>query len=100
MSEIKKGERINLDDDIVAEAGYWEPNSVLIRGSVAYEGLESDEYPYSEEMAKKLSDIGINLAIWHYYKAIGAETEEADEMARTEGFLILQRHFSSRFSGG
>jgi len=87
MSGHQGTDKVKLEDDIVAEAGYWEPVSVLIRGGVAYDGLEDDKYPYSPEMAEKLCEIGINLAIWPYYKAIGIENEEQEEMQKTAEFF-------------
>jgi len=86
MAETQKVEKVNLDDDIFASTGYWEPMAFIKRGGRAVVGLEDDEYPYSEEMAKKLSDVGINLVVWHYYKGLGIKTEE-EEMQKTAKFF-------------
>jgi hypothetical protein len=75
-----------LDHDIVAMTGYWEPNSFAIRGGIAHEDIETFEYPYSEQIAKKLSKIGINLVSWHYYKGLGIKMEE-EEMQKTAQFF-------------
>lgn len=75
-----------MQNDIVAMAGYWEPTAFIVRGGRATRGLESDPYPYSEELAAKLADIGINLVVWHYCKGLGIETE-AEEMGRTTAFF-------------
>ena len=73
-------------DDILAMAGYWEPVSMLVAAGRASVDIESDEYPYSKEMAQKLADIGISVVVWHYYKGLGIETEEP-EMRKTAEFF-------------
>ena len=86
MLSKKDGSYNTLDHDIVAMAGYWEPNSFAIRAGIAHKDLESFDYPYSEQMAKKLSKIGVNLVCWHYYKGLGVKTEQ-EEMEKTTKFF-------------
>ncbi len=86
MAKTKKVTETGLDNNIFAMAGYWEPKSFQTRGGRAYKGLKSDDYPYSEQMAEKLSSIGINVVVWHYYKGLGIKTEEP-EMKRTASFF-------------
>jgi len=95
MAEVKKSDKVPLNqtrfrvpikDDIFASAGYWEPIAFTIRRGKNYVGLQDDEYPYSEEMAKKLHDIGITVAIWHYYKGLGEKAEQ-EEMKKTAKFF-------------
>ena len=82
----KKSDPVELDNDIIAMTGYWEPRAFNKRGGSGYVGIDDVEYPYSEEMARKLSDIGISLVIWHYYKGFGIKAEE-EEMQRTAEFF-------------
>jgi hypothetical protein len=84
MADRKMNPRI--DNDIIALAGYWEPISFTVRGGRAYKGIYDDNYPYSEKMAKHLSEIGISTVIWHYYKGLGIKTEE-EEMRKTAKFF-------------
>ena len=75
-----------LNDDIILMAGYWEPDTFIIRGGRSDRNIEEDNYPYSEEMAAKLSRLGITLAVWPFYKGIGIKTEQ-ETMDRTAGFF-------------
>lgn len=86
MESDKKPEKQDWKNDIIAFAGYWEPIAFIKRGGRQYRGIDKDHYPYSEEMARKLSKIGINLVVWHYYKGVGIKTEE-EEMKQTAGFF-------------
>lgn len=79
-------------DDIMAMAGYWEPIAFVVRGGRGVKGLEQDSFPYSEEMARKLAGIGINIASWHYYKGLGIRTEEEEMQRTTQFFRILDNY--------
>ncbi|MFH1614462.1 MAG: beta-galactosidase trimerization domain-containing protein [Planctomycetota bacterium] len=77
-----KLESAKIDNDIFAMAGFWEPRSFQPR----YKGMWQDNYPYSEEMAGKLSAVGISVVVWHYYKGLGIKTEQK-EMRNTAVFF-------------
>ena len=77
-----------LKDDILIMSGYWEPDSFIIRGGRSSVDIHIDDSPYSEEMAKKLSDLGVNLAVYPFYKGLGIRTEQP-AMDRTARFFEL-----------
>ncbi|MFH1613988.1 MAG: beta-galactosidase trimerization domain-containing protein [Planctomycetota bacterium] len=82
----------NLDDEIVVLMSYHEPVAFTIRGGRAHKDLENDSFHYSEQLAKKLADLGVNIAVWHCYKGLGIKTEAAETQKTAQFFKHLKKY--------
>lgn len=73
--------------DVLAACGYWEPLAFLRRrGNTSDNDERQYRHAHSEDMARKLARLGINVAIWHGYKGLGIEQERPDmELTRQFG---------------